>query len=76
MRMPAFTAEVALCRTGNVYGGRAAALATGGAAVIPAAPYCGNCWYVCWQCYRYGRVCGGCALCEAGICDPTLDWAS
>jgi hypothetical protein len=70
MRMPTFTAEAASYRSPNTYGGRVSAAAAG-AIVVPAAPYCGNCSYVCSVCFRTGRVCGACGLCASGVCHWT-----
>jgi hypothetical protein len=73
MSMPGFTADAAVYRSTQSYTHRGSFGRTG-ASVVPAMPLCSNCGYVCYVCETTGRVCGGCALCQMGVCDPRSQW--
>jgi hypothetical protein len=68
-RMPGFGAEATVYTSTRSYRSARASVAGDSRAIAPAAPRCQNCDFVCDVCARTGRVCGGCRLCMAGICD-------
>jgi hypothetical protein len=69
MNIPGFTAEASIYKTGGHYSGSVGVIDSR-PGVVPAIPPCRNCNHICDVCAETGMACGGCALCNAGYCDP------
>ena len=76
MKMPGFTAEASLYKTGELYHAAIEGAHASGI-VVPAIPFCGNCDYILDRCelngWRPRALCNACATgnCFSGVEDPT-----